>query len=60
MTETEKLLRRMENDGLMADRERKWKQAGIQEGIQEGMQTVFALLEKGYSLDDAKRKLQLV
>jgi hypothetical protein len=56
MTETEKLLRRCEKDGFMADRERKWKQAGIQEGRQE----VFALLENGYSLDDAKRKLQLV
>jgi hypothetical protein len=63
MTVKEKFLRAMEREGLMADRERKWKQAGIQEGmregIQKGRQEILALLEKGYSLDDAKRKLQL-
>jgi len=31
-----------------------------QECLQEGRQEVFALLESGYSLDDAKKKLQLV
>jgi hypothetical protein len=59
MTVKEKFLRAMEKDGHLADRERKWKQAGIHEGRQEGRQEVFALLEKGYSLEETKRKLQL-
>jgi predicted transposase/invertase (TIGR01784 family) len=36
------------------------RRKGRQEGRQEGAQEVFALLEKGYSLDEAKKKLRLV
>jgi len=36
------------------------RQEGLQEGMQKGIQEVFTLLEKGYSLTEAKKKLQLV
>ena len=35
------------------------RQEGLQEGLQEGMRKVISLLEKGYSLEDAKKMLKL-
>ena len=35
------------------------KNEGRQEGLQEGMRKVISLLEKGYSLEDAKKMLKL-
>jgi len=37
----------------------KGRQEGLQEGLQEGMRKVISLLEKGYSLEDAKKMLKL-
>jgi len=37
----------------------KGRREGRREGMQEGVQKVFALLEKGYSLPEAKKKLKL-
>jgi len=60
MTKTDKAyLEVMESLGH-ADRLRKeGLQKGLQEGMQKGMQEVIALLEKGYSLEDTKKKLKL-
>jgi hypothetical protein len=56
MTENEKaFMEVMESYGL-SDRLR---QEGLQKGRQEGALEVITLLEKGYSLADAKKKLQL-
>jgi hypothetical protein len=37
----------------------RYNQKYVQEGIQKGRQEILALLEKGYSLEETKRKLQL-
>jgi len=64
MTETEKAyLEVLESWGVTDRVMQKGIQKGIQKGRQEGRQEgaleVIALLEKGYSLEDAKKKLQL-
>jgi predicted transposase YdaD len=54
-----KLLKRAEKDGLLAEYEQEWEQKGMQEGRQEERLKILELLEKGYSLEDVKRTLQL-
>jgi len=39
---------------------KEWTELGRQEGMRQGMQKVFALLKKGYSIEEAEKKLQLV
>jgi hypothetical protein len=47
--------KRMLKEGLLEDYRQEWRQ----EGRQEGRQEVFTLLEKGYSPNEARKKLQL-
>ena len=49
----------METSGLSDYIMQKGMQKGRQEGRQEGALEVIALLEKGYSLAEAKKKLKL-
>jgi hypothetical protein len=49
----------METSGLSDYIMQKGMQKGMQQGRLEGAQEVIDLLEKGYSLSDAKKKLQL-
>jgi hypothetical protein len=60
MTKTDKAyLEVMESLGYAERLRQEGMQKGIQEGIQKGALEVIALLEKGYSLTDAKKKLKL-
>ena len=51
-----KMMKYFDEKGFLTE----FKNETMQEGMQRGMQKVFALLEKGYSLTEAKEKLQLV
>ncbi len=59
MTTQEVLMGIMETSGLSEHLMQKGMQKGRQEGRQEGALEVITLLEKGYSLADAKKKLNL-
>jgi hypothetical protein len=59
MNDMEDILRHWEKRGLLAKHQQEWEQKGMREGMQKGINNVFALLENGYSVDEAKKKLQL-
>jgi hypothetical protein len=59
MEKRKKFVELLESVGLSDDIQQKGLQKGLQKGRQEGALEVIALLEKGYSLTDAKKKLQL-
>lgn len=60
MTKTDKAyLKVMEELGYAERLRKEGRREGMQKGRQEGALNVIALLEKGYSLADAKKKLQL-
>jgi hypothetical protein len=55
MKKGEKLLNFLEGEGALESR----YEVRRQEGMQKGMQKALALIEKGYSVEEAKKKLQL-
>jgi hypothetical protein len=45
--------------GMLDENNQKYLQMGEEKGIQKGRQEILALLEKGYSLEETKKRLQL-
>jgi hypothetical protein len=54
MKKGEKMIKFWEEEGVLESR----YEARRQEGMQKGMQKALALIEKGYSVEEAKKKLQ--
>jgi hypothetical protein len=58
MTGREMLLKDLIAHGHFADELRESRDIGVQIGRQERQQEIFALLDKGYSVEEVKKRLQ--
>jgi hypothetical protein len=56
MNKVKRLLNFLEEHELLTDYAQRSKQEGMQQGMQQGIKQIFAFLESGHTLEEAKQK----